>query len=559
VEDNKVIYSMYKVSKVFSGNKQVLKDISLGYYYGAKIGVIGLNGSGKSTLLRIMAGIEKDYLGEVTQAKGYTIGYLEQDPQLDPERTVRQIVEEGVQPVVDMLKEYENINMRFAEEMSDEEMNSLLEKQGNLQDMLDANNAWDLDSRLDLAMDSLRCPPSESLCGVISGGEKRRVALCRLLLQEPDILLLDEPTNHLDAETIHWLEKHLQEYKGTVIAITHDRYFLDHVANWILELDRGYGIPWKGNYESWLDQKTQKLSEEEKKESDRQRSLREELKWIRNTPKANHAINKARIAQYEQMLDQDYQKRNETREIYLPAGPKLGQIVIQATDLAKSFKETVLFENLSFEIPPGAIVGVIGPNGAGKTTLFNLITEAITADAGTIRIGETAKIAYVNQNRELDPEATILDIVAGGREWIKLGEKEINSRAYISRFNFSSEDHKKKIRQLSGGEKNRVFLALVLQEGANVLLLDEPTNDLDVTTIRALEEALQSFAGSAIVISHDRYFLDRICTHILAFEGESQVRWFDGNFSEFEEDKLARLGEKALRPHRITYRKLTRA
>lgn len=559
MEDNKVIYSMYKVSKVFSGNKQVLKDISLGYYYGAKIGVIGLNGSGKSTLLRIMAGIEKDYLGEVTQAKGYTIGYLEQDPQLDPERTVRQIVEEGVQPVVDMLKEYENINMRFAEEMSDEEMNSLLEKQGNLQDMLDANNAWDLDSRLDLAMDSLRCPPSESLCGVISGGEKRRVALCRLLLQEPDILLLDEPTNHLDAETIHWLEKHLQEYKGTVIAITHDRYFLDHVANWILELDRGYGIPWKGNYESWLDQKTQKLSEEEKKESDRQRSLREELKWIRNTPKANHAINKARIAQYEQMLDQDYQKRNETREIYLPAGPKLGQIVIQATDLAKSFKETVLFENLSFEIPPGAIVGVIGPNGAGKTTLFNLITEAITADAGTIRIGETAKIAYVNQNRELDPEATILDIVAGGREWIKLGEKEINSRAYISRFNFSSEDHKKKIRQLSGGEKNRVFLALVLQEGANVLLLDEPTNDLDVTTIRALEEALQSFAGSAIVISHDRYFLDRICTHILAFEGESQVRWFDGNFSEFEEDKLARLGEKALRPHRITYRKLTRA
>lgn len=558
MEDNKVIFSMDRVGKIYPGNKQVLRDISLGYFYGAKIGVLGLNGSGKSTLLKIMAGTEKDYVGRIAMSKGYTVGYLEQDPQLDPDKTVRDIVEEGAKEIVDLLKKYDEINLKFSEPMSDDEMNKLLEEQGKVQDKLDAVNAWDLESRLEMAMNALRCPAQDMKINLISGGEKRRVALCRLLLQEPDILLLDEPTNHLDAETILWLENHLKNYKGTVIAVTHDRYFLDHVAGWILELDRGFGIPWKGNYTSWLEQKQQRLALEEKKELKRQQQLARELEWIRATPKARHDKNKARIKNYETLLSQDLEKRTETNDLHIPAGPKLGNTVIKADKLFKAYDDKILFENLEFELPAGGIVGIIGANGAGKTTLFRLITQQENPDNGNIVIGDTVKLSYVDQSREMDPDATILQVVGQDREIININGREIPVRQYISWFNFASAEHNKKIGELSGGERNRVYLALTLQTGGNVLLLDEPTNDLDVNTIRALEEALQNFPGCAVVISHDRYFLDRICTHILAFEGDSCIKWYDGNFSEYEEDKLKRLGEKALIPKRITYRKLTR-
>ncbi|PID27608.1 MAG: energy-dependent translational throttle protein EttA [Candidatus Cloacimonadota bacterium] len=556
MEEKKVIYSMDRVGKIYQGNKQVLKDISLGYYYGAKIGVIGLNGSGKSSLLKIMAGSDEDYVGQISSAKGYSIGYLEQDPKLDPEKTVLETVKESVRETVELLEEFEKINLKFAEPMSDEEMNKLLDRQAKVQDKLDAMNAWDLDSRLEMAMNSLRCPPPEQKIAVISGGERRRTALCRLLLMEPDILLLDEPTNHLDAETILWLEHHLQNYKGTVIAVTHDRYFLDNVASWILELDRGEGIPWKGNYTSWLEQKQNKLKNEEKRESRRQKDLKHELEWIKSTPKAKHNKNKARITNYEKMLEEEYRKRNETNEIYVPAGPKLGKNVISAKELSKSYDDKILCEDLNFTLPPGGIIGIIGANGAGKTTLFKMIIGMEKPDSGSIETGKSVKLSYVDQNREMDNEKTLLELT--GEEKIIIGDKEINSRQYLSGFNFSSHEHGKKIRELSGGEKNRAFLALTLKQGGNVLLLDEPTNDLDIHTIRALEEALQNFAGCAVVISHDRYFLDKICTHILAFEGDSKVKWFDGNFSEYEEDKIKRLGKDAVLPKRITYRKLTR-
>ena len=556
--DDKVIFSMERVGKVYPGNKQVLRDISLGYYYGAKIGVLGLNGSGKSTLLKIMAGEEKDYLGRIAMSKGYTVGYLEQDPQLDPEKKVIDIVQDGVSEVMSLLKRYDEINEKFAEQISAEEMNKLMEEQGNLQDKLDACNAWDIQSRLDMAMNALRCPPPEMQIKLTSGGEKRRVALCRLLLKEPDILLLDEPTNHLDAETILWLENHLQNYKGTVIAITHDRYFLDNVAGWILELDRGHGIPWRGNYSSWLEQKQLSLANEEKKEQRRQQQLARELEWIKATPKAKHEKNKARINNYETLANQEYEKRNETNELNIPAGPKLGNTVIIANKLTKGFDDKLLFENLEFNLPAGGIIGVIGANGAGKTTLFKLITKQEKPDSGEIKIGDTVKLSYVDQNREMDTNQTIIELIGKGLDLMQINGREVPVRQYISWFNFASGEHHKKISELSGGEKNRIYLALTLQEGGNVLLLDEPTNDLDVNTIRALEEALQEFPGCAVVISHDRYFLDRICTHILAFEGDSIIRWYDGNFSEYEEDKLKRLGEKALIPKRITYRKLTR-
>lgn len=558
MDEHKVIYSMSRVGKVIDNNKQILKDIYLGFYYGAKIGIVGLNGSGKSTLLKIMAGIDDDFLGEVAMSKGYTIGYLEQDPQLDPEKSVIDIVKEGAAESVALLERFEEINLAFAEPMSDDEMDALLKEQGDVQDKLDACNAWDLDSRLELAMDALRCPPSDLKCGVISGGEKRRVALCRLLLQEPDILLLDEPTNHLDAETILWLEHHLQNYKGTVIAITHDRYFLDNVAGWILELDRGEGIPWEGNYTSWLDQKQKRLATEAKGESKRQKALLQELEWIRSSPKARHAKSKARITNYEKMASEEFQKENATDQLYIPTGPKLGNNVIRAEGVAKAFDEKVLYEDLSFDLPAGGIIGVIGANGAGKTTLFNMITQAIQPDKGQFNLGESVKLSYVDQARIIDSDKTILELIGDGRDVMMVGDKEINVRQYLSRFNFTAKEHGKPIKVLSGGEKNRAYLALTLQTGGNVLLLDEPTNDLDINTIRSLEVALMNFAGCAVVISHDRYFLDRICTHILAFEGDSKVKWFDGNFSEYEENKLERLGEKALIPKRITYRKLTR-
>ncbi|MEC7275098.1 MAG: energy-dependent translational throttle protein EttA [Bdellovibrionota bacterium] len=555
--EKQIIYSMNRVGKVYK-QKHVLKDISLSYFYGAKIGVLGLNGAGKSTLLRIMAGIDEDHLGETTISKGYSVGFLEQEPKLDPEKTVRDVVSEGVQEIMDDLKEFEDISMKFSEPMSDDEMNKLLEKQAKLQDRLDASNAWDIDSRLELAMDALRCPPSEQKCGVLSGGEKRRVALCRLLLKEPDILLLDEPTNHLDAETVYWLERHLQNYKGTVIAVTHDRYFLDNVAGWILELDRGQGIPFEGNYTGWLEQKHARLKQEEKAESKKQKALKEELDWINSSPKARQAKSKARIKDYEQRVKESKEKYSETNEIYIPPGPRLGDVVIDAQEISKAFGEKVLYENLSFKLPPGGIVGVIGPNGAGKTTLFRMIMGQETPDAGSFKVGETVKLGYVDQGRDLDANATIVDVVSGGTELIKLGEKEVNARAYIGKFNFTGEDQKKKVSELSGGERNRVHLACTLKEGGNVLLLDEPTNDLDVNTLQALEKALVDFAGCAVVISHDRFFLDRIATHILAFEGDSQVMWFDGNFSEYEEDKRKRLGEQALEPKRISYKKLKR-
>lgn len=556
VNDKQIIYSMNKVGKVYK-QKHVLKDIRLSYYYGAKIGVLGLNGSGKSTLLRIMAGVDKDYLGETTLAKNYSVGYLEQDPQLDPNKTVREVVQEGAQPVVDLLREFDEVNAKFGEELSDQEMEKLYSRQADLQDKLDACNAWDLDSRLDLAMDSLNCPPKDQKCGVLSGGEKRRVALCRLLLQEPDILLLDEPTNHLDAETVWWLERHLQQYKGTVIAVTHDRYFLDNVAGWILELDRGQGIPYEGNYTGWLEQKAKRLAVEEKQESRRQKSLKEELEWIRSNPKARQAKSKARISEYEKRQQVQTESRNETNELFIPPGPRLGQQVIEFSDVSKAYGDRLLYEHLNFKLPPGGIVGVIGPNGAGKTTLFRMIQGREKPTTGTIKIGESVKLAYVDQDRSLDPERTVIDCISGGLDLLKLGGREVNARAYISKFNFSGEEQQKRIKELSGGEKNRVHLAAMLKEEGNVLLLDEPTNDLDVNTLRALEEALMDFPGCAVVISHDRYFLDRIATHMIAFEGD-QVVFFDGNFSDYEEDKKRRLGDKALIPSKTSYKKLTR-
>ncbi len=557
-EPNKVIYSMVRVGK-FYNKKPVLKDISLGYYYGAKIGVIGLNGSGKSSLLKIMAGMDKEFTGEAALSTGYTVGCLEQEPRLDPEKTVRQVVEQGVQEVVDLLAEYDKINESFTNPMSDDEMQKLIEHQGAVQEKLDHANAWDLDSRLEMAMDALRCPDGDTQVAVLSGGEKRRVALCRLLLQKPDILLLDEPTNHLDAGTVAWLEHHLQQYEGTVIAVTHDRYFLDNVAGWILELDRGEGIPWKGNYSSWLAQKQERLRQEEKAESDRQKTLERELEWIRMSPKGRHAKSKARISSYEQLLGQQAEKRSKELEIYIPPGPHLGKVVIEAQNVSKAYGDNILVEDMSFVLPPGGIVGVIGPNGAGKTTLFRMITGQEKPDQGVIKIGETVKLAYVDQSRDvLDPLKNIWEVITDGQEQIQLGKMPINSRAYVARFNFSGTDQQKKVGMLSGGERNRVHLARMLKSGANVLLLDEPTNDLDVNTMRALEEALDNFAGCAVVISHDRWFLDRIATHILAFEGDSKVAFFDGNYSEYEEDRKKRLGTEADQPHRIKYRHLTR-
>ncbi|HVN71059.1 MAG TPA: energy-dependent translational throttle protein EttA [Desulfomonilia bacterium] len=554
----KIIYSMMRVSKSYQ-NRPVIKDISLSYFYGAKIGVLGLNGSGKSTLLRIMAGVEKNFEGKSALSQGFTLGYLEQEPVLDPAKTVKTIVEEGMQETVDLVKEYNSISEKFAEPMSDAEMDRLMARQGELQEKIDHLDAWDIESRLDMAMDALRCPAGDTPVKVLSGGEKRRVALCRLLLQKPDILLLDEPTNHLDAETVAWLEHHLQQYEGTVIAVTHDRYFLDNVAGWILELDRGYGIPWKGNYSSWLDQKQQRLAGEEKRETERQKTLQRELEWIRMSPKGRHAKAKARISAYESLLNQDYEKEDKDLEIYVPPGPRLGKVVIQAENLSKAYGDRLLFEGMSFSLPAGGIVGVIGPNGAGKTTLFKMITGKEQPDSGTIRIGETAKLAYVDQERDtLDPGKTIWEVISGGRDTINLGRMEVNSRAYVARFNFSGTDQQKKVDMLSGGERNRVHLACMLKEGANVLLLDEPTNDLDVNTMRALEEALEHFGGCAVIITHDRWFLDRIATHILAFEGDSSVLWFEGNYSDYEADRKKRLGKTADQPHRIKYRHLTR-
>jgi ATP-binding cassette ChvD family protein len=558
-EPNKIIFSMVKVSK-FYDKKPVLKDIYLSFFYGAKIGVLGLNGAGKSSLLRIIAGTDKDFNGEVVFSQGYSVGFLEQEPKLDDSKTVRQIVEEGAQGTVDLLKEFEEINAKFAEPMDDDEMNKLIERQGAVQEKLDAADAWDLDSRLEMAMDALRCPPADTPIKDLSGGERRRVALCRLLLQKPDILLLDEPTNHLDAESVAWLEQHLQRYEGTVIAVTHDRYFLDNVAGWILELDRGEGIPYKGNYSSWLEQKQQRLAQEQKTEDKRAKTLERELEWIRMSPKGRHAKSKARINDYERMVATESEKRSEELEIFIPPGERLGELVVEAKDVAKGYGDKLLFENLNFALPPGGIVGVIGPNGAGKTTLFRLITEQDTPDAGTFRVGPTVKLGYVDQSRDsLNADKTIWEEISDGLDVVQLGKREMNSRAYVSRFNFSGTDQQKRVGMLSGGERNRVHLAKMLKSGANVLLLDEPTNDLDVNTMRALEEALENFAGCAVVISHDRWFLDRIATHILAFEGDSHVEYFDGNYSEYEADRKRRLGHDADQPHRIKYRNLTRA
>jgi len=557
-EVNKIIYSMIRVSKKYD-NKPILKDISLSYFYGAKIGVLGLNGSGKSTLLRILAGVEKEFDGETTIAPGLTVGLLEQEPELDPSLSVRRVVEQGVQETVDLLKEYNRINEQFAEPMSDDEMEKLIARQGEVQEKLDATDAWDLDSRLDMAMEALRCPAPDTEVGILSGGEKRRVALCRLLLKKPDILLLDEPTNHLDAETVAWLEMHLKRYEGTVIAVTHDRYFLDNVAGWILELDRGHGIPWKGNYSSWLEQKEKRLEQEEKTESARRKTLQHELEWIRMSPKGRHTKAKARINAYEELLGSEGEKRGRDLEIYIPPGPRLGKVVIECLDLSKAFGDTLLFENLNFALPPGGIVGVIGPNGAGKTTLFKLITEQEKPDSGSIHLGESVKLAYVDQSRDaLNPEESIWEAISEGQEILNIGGREVNSRAYVGRFNFSGSEQQKKVGLMSGGQRNRVHLARMLKSGANVILLDEPTNDLDVNTLRALEEALENFAGCAVIISHDRWFLDRIATHILAFEGDSRAVWFDGNYSEYEADRKARLGAAADQPQRIKYRHLTR-
>ena len=557
-DDKKIIFSMVGVSKTFPPHKQVLKDIYLSFFYGAKIGIIGLNGSGKSTLLKIIAGIEKEYQGDVVSDKSFSVGYLEQDPKLEDSKTVIEVVREGVQPIMDLLAEYEDINLKFGlpEYYEDEEkMNKLFDRQAELQDKLDAADAWSIDNRLERAMDALRCPAEEESIRHLSGGERRRVALCRLLLQEPDVLLLDEPTNHLDAESIDWLEQHLQQYKGTVICITHDRYFLDHVAGWILELDRGEGIPWKGNYTSWLEQKTKRMEQEEKQVSKRRKTLQRELEWINLAPKARHAKGKARLNSYEQLLNQDQKEREEKLEIFIPNGPRLGNKVIEAQNVAKAFGDKLLFDNLNFMLPPNGIVGVIGPNGAGKTTLFRLIEEIEKPDKGTFEVGETVVTAYVDQQHEaIDPDKTVYQVVSDGAEFIRVGGREINARAYLSRFNFTGADQEKLCGVLSGGERNRLHLALTLKAEANVLLLDEPTNDIDVNTLRALEEGLENFAGCAVVISHDRWFLDRICTHILAFEGNSEVFYFEGSYSEYEENKKMRLGN--VEPKRVRYRKL---
>ncbi|KOY87221.1 ABC transporter ATP-binding protein [bacterium 336/3] len=548
-----IIFSMAGVSKIYPPSKQVLKNIYLSFFYGAKIGILGLNGSGKSTLMKIIAGIDKDYLGEVVFSGNYTTGYLSQEPEFDKTKTVRDIVEEGVAETVALLKEFEEINLAFGE--PDADFDKLIARQGEVQERLDHMDAWTLDARLEKAMDALRCPPSDALIANLSGGEKRRVALCRLLLQQPDVLLLDEPTNHLDAESVHWLERHLQEYKGTVIAVTHDRYFLDNVAGWILELDRGEGIPWKGNYSSWLDQKQKRLAQEEKSETKRMKTLERELEWVRMAPKARQAKSKARLGAYEKMLSEEGKEKEAKLELYIPAGPRLGNKVIIADNISKAFGDKLLFENLSFSLPPAGIVGVVGPNGAGKTTLFKLITGKDTPDTGTFEVGETVKIAYVDQEHDnLDPEKTVFQTISEGNEWVQLGNMQMNARAYVGKFNFTGNDQEKKVGVLSGGERNRVHLAITLKEGGNLLLLDEPTNDLDVNTLRALEEALENFGGCAVVISHDRWFLDRICTHILAFEGDSQVYFFEGNYSDYEENRKKRLGNEA--PKRIKYKKL---
>ncbi len=554
-DDKKIIFSMVGLNKSFGPQKQVLKNIYLSFFYGAKIGIIGLNGAGKSTLLKIIAGIEKEYQGEVVWSPGYSVGYLEQDPKLDPNKTVREVVQEGVQPIMDMLKEYDDINMAFAE--PDADFDKLLARQAELQDKLDAADAWNIDQKLDRAMDALRCPPDDASVTTLSGGERRRVALCRLLLQQPDVLLLDEPTNHLDAESIDWLEQHLQQYAGTVICITHDRYFLDNVAGWILELDRGEGIPWKGNYSSWLEQKTNRMAQEEKQASKRRKTLERELEWIRMAPKARHAKQKARLESYDRMLNEEQKEREEKLEIFIPNGPRLGNKVINAEGVAKSFGDRLLFEDLNFMLPPNGIVGVIGPNGAGKTTLFRMIIGTEKADKGTFSIGETVKIGYVDQQHtDIDPNKSVFEQISGGTEFIRVAGREINARAYLSRFNFTGADQEKKCGVLSGGERNRLHLALTLKSEANVLLLDEPTNDIDVNTLRALEEGLENFAGCAVVISHDRWFLDRICTHILAYEGDGKVFWFEGSYSEYEENKKMRLGEEACEPKRVKYRGL---
>jgi energy-dependent translational throttle protein EttA len=554
---DQVIYSMVRVGKLHPPNKQVLRDISLGFFYGAKIGVLGLNGAGKSTLLRIMAGADEDYLGETMLSKGYTRGLLEQEPQLDASKTVREVVEEAVQPIVDALQQFDEVSARFGD--PDADYDALLEEQGRLQEYLDKHEAWTLDNRLELAMDALRCPPPETPVAVLSGGERRRVALCRLLLTEPDILLLDEPTNHLDAESVQWLEKHLQQYQGTVIAVTHDRYFLDNVAGWILELDRGYGIPWKGNYSSWLEQKKQRLELEEKSDVKRQKTLERELEWIHMSPQARQAKGKARITAYEKLLGQEAEQYRDQMQIYIPPGPRLGEVVIEAQGVSKAYGDHVLFEDLTVSLPPGGIVGVIGPNGAGKTTLLKMIIGAVGPDSGTFKIGETVQLGYVDQSREtLDPDKNVWEEISGGEDTLTLGARKMNSRAYVAGFNFLGSDQQKKVGALSGGERNRVHLAKMLKSGANVLLLDEPTNDLDVNTLRALEEALEEFGGCAVVVSHDRWFLDRVATHILAFEGDSQVRWYEGSFSDYETDRKKRLGLEAETPHRIKYKPLTR-
>lgn len=554
-DDKKIIFSMVGVSKSFSPQKKVLNNIYLSFYYGAKIGIIGLNGTGKSTLMKIIAGVEKNYEGEVVFSPGYSVGYLEQDPKLDPKKTVRECVQEGVQPIMDMLREYDEINAAFAD--PDADFDKLLARQAELQDKLDSSDAWNIDTKLDRAMDALRCPDDDAVVKNLSGGERRRVALCRLLLQQPDILLLDEPTNHLDAESIDWLEQHLQQYAGTVICITHDRYFLDHVAGWILELDRGEGIPWKGNYSSWLEQKTARMAMEEKQASKRRKTLERELEWVRMAPKARQAKSKARLGAYDKMLNEEQREREEKLEIFIPNGPRLGNKVINAEGVAKAFGDRVLFEDLNFMLPPNGIVGVIGPNGAGKTTLFRMIMGMEKADKGTFSVGETVKVGYVDQvHSNIDPEKTVFETISNGTEYIRVGGREINARAYLSRFNFTGSDQEKKCGVLSGGERNRLHLALTLKSEANVLLLDEPTNDIDVNTLRALEEGLENFAGCAVVISHDRWFLDRICTHILAYEGDSKVFWFEGSYSDYEANKRMRLGDDAVEPHRVRYKKL---
>ncbi len=554
-DDKKIIFSMVGVGKIFPPNKQVLKDIYLSFYYGAKIGIIGLNGSGKSTLLKIIAGLEKSFIGDVVFSPGYKVGYLSQEPELDDNKTVKEIIEEGVQEVVDLLKEYEEINNKFAEPMNDDEMTKLINRQGEVTELLEHHDAWELDAKLERAMDALRCPESETPIKNLSGGERRRVALCRLLLQEPEILLLDEPTNHLDAESIEWLELHLQQYKGTVIAVTHDRYFLDNVAGWILELDRGEGIPWQGNYSSWLDQKTKRMEMEEKTESKRKKTLDRELEWVRMAPKARHAKGKARLSAYEKMMSEDTKQKEEKLEIFIPNGPRLGSKVIEVNNVSKAYGDKILYENLNFSLPPAGIVGVIGPNGAGKTTLFRLIMGNENPDGGTFEVGETVKIGYVDQQHaSIDPEKNVWEVISEGNEQIQMGGRLINSRAYVARFNFSGADQGKKTGVLSGGERNRLHLALTLKSEANVLLLDEPTNDIDINTLRALEEGLENFAGCAVIISHDRWFLDRVATHILAFEGDSQVYFFEGSYSEYEENRKKRLGDEA--PKRIRYKKL---